>query len=589
MTDRPFVAHGDPAVAPEPGYYPDPSIPGFVRYWGGAAWVPGTSRPAPAGGEMLEPPRYVTRRPAPGGAAVRAVPPPVVPGAALPGVVGAGVPEPVVAEPVVPGPTALGAVASSEAVASGAVASGAVASGAVASGAVAEARAGLPVGGGDTGPVYFDQTSGGASFVLGPRVAEVIGGPVFRTVDGPGASPGLTAGVPAIGVPAPGVLPAGVSSGFAGAEPPQAAPAQAPAAFSAPPVSPSPSPSPFPSDSPAQGFGESGWQADPRAQRGLMDTGDAPRWVSWGVLPEALDAQDGRAEPEHTPAAAELAAAGAPVVAVAMREAPVPAVLTSGPVPVIGEEAVAAARPAPGPDAVAVASKSMATAAVAATAPVAPLPAVRTLRETAVQPRPSASAATVSASSGAARAAGAAGSARTGRAARAGRNARAAEPAGLGRRLAARAVDTAVLLVVAVAAGVPLGRSVTDHLQRKVDQARMASVLARRQVQVWLVDDVVLGKIAVLLGILLFVSLLYEVLPVARTGQTFGKRLARIRVVDAAAPAARARLSLGRSLLRWVVRQAGTVLLLGLVWPVFDRTARRGWQDRAARTRVVRG
>uniref|UniRef100_UPI001CC961BF RDD family protein n=1 Tax=Streptomyces sp. LS1784 TaxID=2851533 RepID=UPI001CC961BF len=175
------------------------------------------------------------------------------------------------------------------------------------------------------------------------------------------------------------------------------------------------------------------------------------------------------------------------------------------------------------------------------------------------------------------------------RAARTARVARVAGPAGLGRRLAARTVDTAVLLVVAVAAGIPLGRSVSDHLHRKLDQARMASALTRRQVQVWLVDDVVLGKIAVLIGILLFVSLLYEVLPVARTGQTFGKRLARIRVVDAAAPATRTRLSLGRSLLRWAVRQLGAVLLLGLVWPVFDRTARRGWQDRAARTRVVRG
>ncbi|WP_224285074.1 DUF2510 domain-containing protein, partial [Streptomyces sp. LS1784] len=69
MTDRPFAADGDPAVAPEPGYYPDPSVPGFVRYWGGSAWVPGTSRPAPAEGELLAPPRYATRRSAPDGAA----------------------------------------------------------------------------------------------------------------------------------------------------------------------------------------------------------------------------------------------------------------------------------------------------------------------------------------------------------------------------------------------------------------------------------------------------------------------------------------------------------------------------------------
>ncbi|MET8545224.1 RDD family protein, partial [Kitasatospora sp. NPDC004799] len=223
---------------------------------------------------------------------------------------------------------------------------------------------------------------------------------------------------------------------------------------------------------------------------------------------------------------------------------------------------------APAPGAVAVAPKP-AAGAVASAATVAPLPAVRTVRETAVQPRPSATA-TIPASSRA-------------------RTTRVVRPAGLGRRLAARTVDTAVLLVVAVAAAIPLSRSVTDHLQRKVDQARMASALTRRQIQVWLVDDVVLGKIAVLIGILLFVSLLYEVLPVARTGQTFGKRLARIRVVDAASPAALTRPSLGRSLLRWAVRQLGTVLLLGLVWPVFDRVGRRGWQDRAARTRVVRG
>lgn len=550
MTDRPFAADGGPAVAPEPGYYSDPSIPGFVRYWGGSAWVPGTSRPAPAGGEVLQPPRYATRRSAPGGAAVRPVRPvrppvapvvvPVVPEpAGLPEV--AAAPEPVAPERMAPEP--------------------------VVPGAVAEVRVGPPAGGGDTGPVYFDQTSGGASFVLGPRVAEVIGGPVFRTVDGPGVSSGVSPGVSPVapsgfaGAGLPGVLEEPVAVGAV----PEAVQGMGTALGSGP--------------APAPVVGESGWQADPRAQPGLMEAGDAPRWVSWGVLPEALDAEEGCAEPERAPAAVELAAAGAPAAAVTVRETPVPAVLASGPVPVVGEKAI----PAPAPAPAAVAPKPV--AAVAATAgamaaSAAPLPAVRTVRETAVQPRPSAAAPAATASS---RAAGATRTARTAR------TARVAVPAGLGRRLAARTVDTAVLLVVAVAAGIPLGRSVTDHLQQKVDQARMASALSRRQIQVWLVDDVVLGKIAVLIGILLFVSLLYEVLPVARTGQTFGKRLARIRVVNTAAPAGRTRLSLGRSLLRWAVRQLGTVLLLGLVWPVFDRTARRGWQDRAARTRVVRG
>ncbi|KAF4410986.1 DUF2510 domain-containing protein, partial [Streptomyces lycii] len=39
--------------SPAPGYYPDPSIPGYIRYWNGASWVPGTSRRAPDDGEAL--------------------------------------------------------------------------------------------------------------------------------------------------------------------------------------------------------------------------------------------------------------------------------------------------------------------------------------------------------------------------------------------------------------------------------------------------------------------------------------------------------------------------------------------------------
>ncbi|HZU56827.1 MAG TPA: RDD family protein [Actinocrinis sp.] len=34
-------------TGPEAGYYADPSIPGYIRYWDGTQWVPGTSRPGP--------------------------------------------------------------------------------------------------------------------------------------------------------------------------------------------------------------------------------------------------------------------------------------------------------------------------------------------------------------------------------------------------------------------------------------------------------------------------------------------------------------------------------------------------------------
>ncbi|MGW0500606.1 DUF2510 domain-containing protein, partial [Streptomyces sp. NPDC003007] len=60
----PTPAPGDDR--PREGYYPDPSIPGYVRYWNGASWVPGTSRPAPKDGESLAPPPGAgAARPAP--------------------------------------------------------------------------------------------------------------------------------------------------------------------------------------------------------------------------------------------------------------------------------------------------------------------------------------------------------------------------------------------------------------------------------------------------------------------------------------------------------------------------------------------
>ncbi|MER6362494.1 RDD family protein [Kitasatospora sp. NPDC001527] len=485
MTDRPHAGGStETAAGPAPGYYPDPSVPGFVRYWGGSAWVPGTSRPAPAEGEVLEPPRYATRRP---GAAVGA---------------GRYVPPPVADEP-------------------------------------AGEPAGRPSSGGDTGPVYLDQTGGGASFTF----AVPENGPVFRRG----------------GERASGVEPAG-------------------RVFRR-------DPEPEPGREPVPGPEPVGGRADHREWHGPRDSGDASRWVSWGVLPEAVEDP-----PAEAPAAPERAGGSE---AAGPRPVPVPSPVLS-PMPSPVPSPVQAAPPAPSP--------------VSAPDPLPdpladPLPAVAAVRDAepapSVQPAPFVPAAPVvpsavrpaAARPAAVRSPAPAPAPAPRRRVRAAGAAPAALPAGLGRRVAARLVDTAVLAVVAVAAGAPLGRSVEAHLQRKLDQARMASRLTHRQIDVWLVDGTVLGKAAVLLGILLFVGLLYEVLPTARTGQTFGKRLARIRVVAVARTAAATapdRPGIGRSLLRWLVRQLSTLLVAGLFWPLFDRPARRGWHDRAARTRVVR-
>ncbi|WP_243745183.1 DUF2510 domain-containing protein, partial [Streptomyces hainanensis] len=41
---------------PGPNWYPDPSIPGYIRYWNGTTWVPGSSRPEPREGEPVPTP-----------------------------------------------------------------------------------------------------------------------------------------------------------------------------------------------------------------------------------------------------------------------------------------------------------------------------------------------------------------------------------------------------------------------------------------------------------------------------------------------------------------------------------------------------
>ncbi|GGV13457.1 hypothetical protein GCM10010495_29160 [Kitasatospora herbaricolor] len=665
MTDLPFAGGADTTVGPVPGYYADPSIPGYVRYWGGTGWVPGTSRPTPAEGEVLEPPRFVGRpgRPAP----ARHVPPPSGSG------VGAG--------------TAGGAAA-------GGAPAGRGADGGPGSGTV--------LGPGDTGPVYFDQTTGGASFVLAPqaelelrRQAEIEAraareqAPAQRPMPAPGRTPGQAHGNGPDQGPGPGQGP-GQGQGqakaqwgghpFASPLPPSgeergphvpgavlrvAEPMPRNAAGVAATVSrsegaspttygdPQPAPAPVPHQAtggaetadPVPAAGGSGWQADPRAQRGLLETGGSPRWVSWGVLPGSAEAHPEAHAEAHADVHAEVRpevrsevrSAAGPEAPEARAAIPEPARtkvdgwnrtevrtevraeprVESGAEP--GSVAGVADGPASGATSGATTSaRPGAGRAMSPDAEGAGRPAGAT-RATVPAPAGAAAAAAQPARPAADRApapgAPSAGPAR--------RPATARKPAprpaaGLGRRLLARIVDTTVMATVAVATGLPLASSATEHVQDKLDRARTASNLAGRQMQVWLVDGVVMGKAGVLLAVLLFVGVLYEVLPTTRTGQTFGKRLMGIRVIDAAAgarPAARAKGSatarpaarkgaaaprakrrpggagtptLGRSFLRWTVGQLASVLVIGLCWPLFDRKARRGWGDRAARTRVVR-
>ncbi|MEU3406748.1 RDD family protein [Streptomyces sp. NPDC006670] len=156
---------------------------------------------------------------------------------------------------------------------------------------------------------------------------------------------------------------------------------------------------------------------------------------------------------------------------------------------------------------------------------------------------------------------------------------RAVRPAGLVRRGLARLLDSLVLAGVAVAVAAPLVPGVTAHVQAKVDAARASG----RTTTVWLLDATTAGRLGLVLGALLLFGLLYEVLPTARWGRTPGKKLCGVRVLGTATLRPP---GFGKALLRWLV-----YALLGLpgsLWCLVDRPRRRAWHDKAARTFVTR-
>uniref|UniRef100_UPI00385043C8 RDD family protein n=1 Tax=Streptomyces albidocamelliae TaxID=2981135 RepID=UPI00385043C8 len=159
----------------------------------------------------------------------------------------------------------------------------------------------------------------------------------------------------------------------------------------------------------------------------------------------------------------------------------------------------------------------------------------------------------------------------------------AARPAGLGKRFAARLVDSLVVGAVTAAAAVPLGTRAADHIQQKIDAARLSG----RTVTVWLVDGTTGTSLGIVLAVLLVSGVLFEVLPTARWGRTLGKKLCglEVRDIEAHEPP-----TFGRALLRWLVYSVPGLLgigVLGALWCLFDRPWRQCWHDKAAHTFVA--
>ncbi|MBA0049575.1 DUF2510 domain-containing protein [Streptomyces sp. AJS327] len=161
--------------------------------------------------------------------------------------------------------------------------------------------------------------------------------------------------------------------------------------------------------------------------------------------------------------------------------------------------------------------------------------------------------------------------------------ARQARPAGLGRRFAARLIDAVVTAAVAAAAAFPFVGKASDHIQSKIDAVERAGETQR----IWLVDGTTGGYLAIVLGAVLVFGLLYEVLPTARWGRTLGKRLLGVTVLDLERQEPPA---FGAALVRWLVYGTLGLAVIGLVnvfWCVVDRPWRQCWHDKAARTFVT--
>ncbi|MEU1038706.1 RDD family protein [Streptomyces sp. NPDC005907] len=635
----PTPAPGDDR--PREGYYPDPSIPGYVRYWNGASWVPGTSRPAPTDGVPLAPPAGTRPASGPAPATGRSVP------AARGGTPAAEKtgphffdedPQPP-AEPHRPPAEAQHGSRPEPASAWGADRSWQSGFGGdqdrrVSWGADRSADPRVPHAGGPVDPVAQPDgrsTRTDGTTTIPPATADEDsphrlapdGTVVFRRLPGGTARPGTATDPADPGTPAGNFVPTGSGNPGTG----NAGSANAGAYGTAATGNAGAAPGTFG----AAGTGNSG--AGNPGSVGTGNAGSANAGVPGAANAGAVAGTFGAVGPGN-PGAGNTSAAGAgagvfgPAGAgpLAAEAGSIGAQRSGHAAPAgagtFGPAGAATGRPGgpqvPGP---AGAGQPAGTAdgplAPEGTAPRTPSP--RTERPAGPQTGPAAAAAPqtpsgtvppqsadpaatpMSPGAGGGQPSWAqqvhrlAGAADEGQPVvpwkppvddvfqAAARAQAAARPAGLGRRLAARLVDTVVVAAVTAVAAVPLGARAVDHVNDKIDAAKRSG----ETVTVWLLDGTTATCLGVVLAVLLLFGVLYEVLPTARWGRTLGKKLCglQVRDIEGGEPP-----TFALALRRWLVYSVPGVLVIGLVgvvWCLFDRPWRQCLHDKAAHTFVA--
>ncbi|MET9435210.1 RDD family protein [Streptomyces sp. NPDC006551] len=559
---------------PQAGYYPDPSIPGYIRYWNGGAWVPGTSRPAPKEGEALPAPP-VAVMPAGPSPAPNSAPAPVpeqVPAVEETGPVFLDEDPEVDTRPE-PEPSSAWQADASRQTGFGGDRDQKVSWGAPDQGQDA-----------DRGPEPSTPAAGRDPRVAAASPARLGGMPVTpATAADPtgGALPGVRQTPPADRQrpPADGTMtiravPPQADRAGRGGQPPQGARAEAGAQASQGPNDPQgllspqgPQGAPGPR-TPYGPHAEQSPQAQKAAQAQRAEASPAPqggqaspvsRSQHGSQAQHSAQAPQGPQTPQalHSPQTSQTPHApqgGAPVSPTphgpqaphAPREShaplpgqaqPAPAPVTTGPgggAPSWAQQVHQLAQPTGG--------QAESEQPVLPWKPPVEDPFLQAARAQA-----------------------------------------AARPAGLGKRLAARLIDTVVFGALSGAVSFPFVVKALDHIDAKIEAAKQSGVT----VQVWLLDGTTSLYFGIALAALLVLGLLYEALPTAKWGRTLGKKLCglQVRDIEAHEPP-----TFGAAVRRWLVYSLLGLLAVGVLnvlWCLVDRPWRQCWHDKAARTFVA--
>ncbi|MFC4500399.1 MULTISPECIES: RDD family protein [Streptomyces] len=544
----PTPAPGDDR--PREGYYPDPSIPGYVRYWNGSSWVPGTSRPAPSDGASLSPPDSSVEATGPhffDEDPVRQY--------------GNG-PDPAASWAADPAHQSGFGGDQDRRVSWGAPPEDDGTADAPSDGTFVFRRPTAGDEGASGGQGSAGTGPGGRGEAWGDGQGPVPGAPGFGGQGAAGTGPGAQGAPEASGPGGPGGAGAGGSGVGSGAAP--GGPVFGPPAGGGSPAGGSGGGTASAASGPAKPGFAAGKAAAERAAAAQAAQAQAQPQVPAQAQPQVPAPAQGTPGPQgggygFPPAAGQASALPGPPQA-----APgVPGVPQQfGPAQVPQAPAQAAAQ-----------ASAQAAAQAAGAPPMAPGPGggqsswaqqVHRLAGADESPLPWKPPVDDIFQAAARRQA-------------------AARPAGLGKRLAARLVDTVVLAAVTSAAAVPLGVKALDHVNEKIDEAKLSG----RTVTVWLLDGTTGVYLGIVLAVLLVFGILYEALPTAKWGRTLGKKLfgLEVRDIEGGEPP-----SFGAALRRWLVYSVPGLLaigVVGVVWGLFDRPWRQCWHDKVAHTFVA--